>query len=47
MKAAITTRAGKPNVIKIQEVLIPDIKPDWILIKVKAFGLNKILHVRV
>ena len=41
MKAAITTRAGKPNVIKIQEVLIPDIKPDWILIKVKAFGLNR------
>jgi NADPH2:quinone reductase len=41
MKAAVTTRAGKPNVIKIQEVLKPDIKSDWILIKVKAFGLNR------
>ena len=41
MKAAITTSAGTPNVIKIQEVLKPDIKPDWILIKVKAFGLNR------
>ena len=41
MKAAITIRAGKPNEIKIQEVLKPDIKPGWILIKVKAFGLNR------
>ena len=41
MKAAITTKAGKPSVIKIQEVLVPAIKSDWILIKVKAFGLNR------
>ncbi len=41
MKVAVTTRAGKPNVIQIQEVLIPDVKSDWILIKVKAFGLNR------
>jgi len=41
MKAAITTKAGKPDVIKIQEVPNPEIKSDWIIIKVKAFGLNR------
>jgi len=41
MKAAITTTAGNPEVIKIQEVLIPKTKPGWVLIKVKAFGLNR------
>ena len=41
MKAAVTTQAGDPGVIKIQEVPVPESKPGWILIKVKAFGLNR------
>ncbi|MEZ5040076.1 MAG: zinc-binding alcohol dehydrogenase family protein [Saprospiraceae bacterium] len=41
MKAAITTKAGAPNVIEIQEVPQPEIRPGWVLIKVKAFGLNR------
>lgn len=41
MKAAITTSAGTPDVIKIQEVPKPKIKSGWILIQVKAFGLNR------
>jgi len=41
MKAAVTTKAGDPKVIEIQEVLIPELKSDWVLIQVKAFGLNR------
>lgn len=41
MKAAITTQAGTPDVIEIQEVVIPRVKAGWVLIRVKAFGLNR------
>jgi NADPH:quinone reductase-like Zn-dependent oxidoreductase len=41
MKAAITTKAGNPDVIKIQEVDKPMVKTGWVLIKVEAFGLNR------
>ena len=41
MKAAVTTTAGDPNVIKVQEVPQPAIRPGWVLIQVKAFGLNR------
>jgi NADPH2:quinone reductase len=41
MKAAITTKAGNSDVIKIQEVPIPTLKEGWVLIQVKAFGLNR------
>lgn len=41
MKAAITTKAGNPEVIEIQEVATPKAKSGWVLIKVKAFGLNR------
>ena len=34
-------KAGNPNVIEIQEVSIPEVKSGWVLIKVKAFGLNR------
>lgn len=41
MKAAITTKAGNPQVIKVQEVPKPDLRTGWVLIKVEAFGLNR------
>ncbi len=41
MKAAITTKAGNPEIIEIQEVDKPKVKNEWVLIKVKAFGLNR------
>lgn len=41
MKAAITTKAGDPEVIQMQEVDKPTVKPRWVLIKVEAFGLNR------
>ncbi|GAA3970921.1 zinc-binding alcohol dehydrogenase family protein [Mucilaginibacter dorajii] len=41
MKAAVTTKAGEPDVIQIQEVPKPIVKDGWVLIKIKAFGLNR------
>lgn len=41
MKAAVTVKAGGAEVIQIQEVLKPKAKEGWVLIKVKAFGLNR------
>jgi NADPH2:quinone reductase len=41
MKAAVTVKAGDPSVIEIQGKPIPTLKPGWVLIKIKAFGLNR------
>ncbi len=41
MKTAVTTKAGEPSVIEIQEVPIPEVKSGWVLIKVRSFGLNR------
>ncbi len=41
MKAAVTTKAGEPSVIEMQEVPVPDVKSEWVLIKVRSFGLNR------
>lgn len=41
MKAAVTTAAGNPEVIQIKEVPKPIAKSGWVLIQVKAFGLNR------
>ena len=41
MKAAVTTKAGVPDVIQIKEIPIPASKQGWVLIKIKAFGLNR------
>ena len=41
MRAAVTLEPGPPSVIKIKEAPIPEIKQGWVLIKVKAFGLNR------
>ncbi len=41
MKAAVTTKAGPPEVIEIQSRPTPIIKEGWVLIKIRAFGLNR------
>lgn len=41
MKAAVTLKAGGPEVIEIQEKPKPTLKDGWILIQVKAFGINR------
>ena len=41
MKAAVTTKAGDPSVIEIKDLPIPKAKEGWVLIKIKACGLNR------
>jgi NADPH2:quinone reductase len=41
MKAAVTIGIGGPDVIKIQELPKPGATEGWILIRIKAFGLNR------
>lgn len=41
MKAAVTLKSGHPEVIQIQEKPVPEAKNGWVLIKIKAFGLNR------
>lgn len=41
MKAVVVREAGPPEVLKIEEVPIPKPKEGWVLIRVKAFGLNR------
>src|SRR5713226_5924231 len=41
MKAAVIHEAGGPEVFKIASLVIPTPKPGEVLIRVKAFGLNR------
>jgi len=41
MKAAVIREPGSPEVLAIEELPVPQPAPGWILIRVKAFGLNR------
>ncbi len=41
MKAAVIREPGGPEVLAIEELPVPQPAPGWILIRVKAFGLNR------
>jgi NADPH:quinone reductase-like Zn-dependent oxidoreductase len=41
MKAIVVEEPGGPEVLKIREISHPSPGPGWVLIKVKAFGLNR------
>ncbi len=41
MKATVIYNAGGPDVLKLEERPVPDVKPGWVLIRVRAFGLNR------
>ena len=41
MKAALIRNAGGPEQIKIEDRPVPALKDGWVLVQVKAFGLNR------
>ena len=41
MKAVIIREAGGPEVLNVETMPVPTPKPGWVLIKVRAFGLNR------
>jgi NADPH:quinone reductase-like Zn-dependent oxidoreductase len=41
MKAAVIREPGGPEQLKIESLPVPNPQPGWILIRVKAFGLNR------
>lgn len=41
MKAIVAEKPGLPEVLQLKEIPRPAAKPGWVLIEVKAFGLNR------
>ena len=41
MKAIVIHEAGGPDVLKVEERPVPNVKPGWVLVRVRAFGLNR------
>ncbi len=41
MKAVVLQRPGPPEVLTLQERPVPQPKPGWVLVRVRAFGLNR------
>ena len=48
MKAVVLDAPGPPEALRIRELPIPNPRPGWVLIEIKAFGLNRSeLHTRL
>lgn len=41
MKAVVVHEPGGPEVLRVEERPIPQARPGWILVRVRAFGLNR------
>ena len=41
MKAVVLHKTGTPDVLTVTQAAMPTVKPGWVLIKVKAFGINR------
>ena len=41
MRAAVIEESGGPEALKLQERPVPKPEPWWVLIRVKAFGINR------
>src|SRR3954462_12253427 len=48
MRAVVLEAPGPPETLRIRERAIPEPRPGWVLIRVKAFGINRSeLHTRL
>src|SRR4051812_17552850 len=48
MRAVVLDAPGPPEAFEIRELPVPEPRPGWVLIEVKAFGLNRSeLHTRL
>jgi NADPH2:quinone reductase len=48
MRAVVLDAPGPPEALQIREVPVPEPRPGWVLIQVKAFGINRSeLHTRL
>jgi len=48
MRAAVLEAPGPPQALQVRELPIPEPAPGWVLIRVRAFGLNRSeLHTRL
>ncbi|HEY1014555.1 MAG TPA: zinc-binding alcohol dehydrogenase family protein [Herpetosiphonaceae bacterium] len=48
MRAVVLAAPGPPEALQVRELPIPEPQPGWVLIRVKAFGLNRSeLHTRL
>src|SRR5437867_11874981 len=48
MRAVVLDTPGPPEALRIRELPVPRPRPGWVLIRVKAFGINRSeLHTRL
>jgi NADPH:quinone reductase-like Zn-dependent oxidoreductase len=40
MQAAVVHEPGGPEVLRVEELRVPEPRPGWVLVRVRAFGLN-------